>query len=144
MLINQIKEEQIKARKNRDTFRATVLTTLYAEAAMVGKNDGNRETTDQETIAVVKKFLKGIADTMEARGEGVATPLLYEKQILQGFLPTQYTGDELANIIIQVIADNGFNNMKQMGQVMKELNANYGGQFDGKEASTIVRAQLMA
>ena len=50
MLINQIKSDALEARKARQTNTATLLTTLYSEASMVGKNDGNRESTDAEVL----------------------------------------------------------------------------------------------
>ena len=65
-LIERIKEDNLAARKNRDQVRATLLTTLFSEAVSVGKNAGNRETTDAETLAVIKKFIKGIDDTLSA------------------------------------------------------------------------------
>jgi hypothetical protein len=56
--MEQIKAKQIAARKS-GSADAGLLTTLLGEAAMVGKNAG-RETTDQEVVAVVKKFVKNI------------------------------------------------------------------------------------
>jgi len=45
MLINKIKSDSLEARKARQTDTATLLTTLYSEASMIGKNLGNREST---------------------------------------------------------------------------------------------------
>ena len=141
MLIDQIKADQLQARKDRDTVRASLLTTLYSEAAMIGKNDGNRATTDQEVIAVIKKFIKGIDETVAA-GAQTAPQLLVEKEILTAYLPSQLDDAALSVIIDGIIESQGISGMKQMGLVMKELNANYAGQFDGKAASTIVRGKL--
>jgi len=59
MLINKIKSDALEARKARKTNTATLLTTLYFEASMVGKNLENRESTDQEVLQVIEKFIKG-------------------------------------------------------------------------------------
>lgn len=145
MLLDQIKADQLEARKNRNVapndLKASLLTTLYSEAAMVGKNDGNRQSTDQEVIAVIKKFLKGVEETLAA-SEEVNTFALYEKQVLLSYLPTQMTEDELSVAIDKIVADNGFDSAKQMGLVMKELKAQYDGQFDGKVASGLVKSKL--
>ena len=62
-LIQDIKSASLVARKARETKKAESLITLYSEASMIGKNDGNRESTDAETIAVIKKFIKNIDET---------------------------------------------------------------------------------
>ena len=58
MIVNQLKQDRVQARKDRDPTLTSFLTTVYSEVVTVGKNDGNRETTDQETIAVLKKYIK--------------------------------------------------------------------------------------
>ena len=65
MLIEKIKHDQLVARKNRSTVESTLLTTLIGEADMVGKNNGNRDPFDEEVISVVKKFLKGVNETID-------------------------------------------------------------------------------
>lgn len=64
-LIQQIKDKQIAARKSGDSL-ASLYTTLLGEASIIGKNAGNRETTDVEVVAVVKKFIKNIDETVQA------------------------------------------------------------------------------
>ena len=74
MLLETINQDRNEARKMKYTATATLLTTLYSEAQMVGKNDGNRETTDAEVVAVIKKFVKNIDETLSNLPE---TCLLY-------------------------------------------------------------------
>ena len=70
MLIEKIKEDSLRARKDRNTWKANLLTTLYAEASMIGKNKGNRVSTDEETTAVITKFLKNAQETKTVLTEG--------------------------------------------------------------------------
>jgi len=56
-MINELKKAMMKAKMERDTVKSNLLSTLIAEVAMVGKNDGNRATTDQETINIIKKSI---------------------------------------------------------------------------------------
>ena len=130
-LMEQIKEKQITARKAGHSQDASLLTTLLGEAAMVGKNAG-RETTDQEVVAVVKKFIKNAEETIAAltsRNQD-ATALLAECSVLEQFLPLQLT--ELA---LQHLAES----QKDMPTFMKHLKENYAGQYDGKLASTVAK-----
>jgi uncharacterized protein YqeY len=129
-LIEQIKQQQIAARKAGST-EASLLTTLLGEAAMVGKNAG-RETTDQEVIAVVKKFIKNIDETVSAltsRGQDAAS-FLSERSVLERFLPLQLT-----EIVLEKIAQNH----KSMPEFMKFLKEKHAGQYDGKLASTVAK-----
>lgn len=129
-LIEEIKQKQIAARK-AGSAEASLLTTLLGEAAMVGKNAG-RETTDQEVIAVVKKFIKNIDETVSAlssRGQDAAS-FLAERSVLERFLPLQLTELALVNIA---------QNHKSMPEFMKFLKENYTGQYDGKLASTVAK-----
>lgn len=129
-LMNVIKEKQIAARKS-GAVEASLLTTLLGEAAMVGKNAG-RETNDAEVVAVVKKFIKNIDETVQAltsRGQD-ASVFLAEREVLKHFLPLQLT--ELA---LKHIAEKH----TSMPEFMKFLKENYAGQYDGRLASTVAR-----
>ena len=133
-LMNKIKTNQIAARKAGalQEREASLLTTLLGEAAMVGKN-ANRETTDQEVVAVVKKFVKNIDETITAlttRNQD-ASAFMVERRILEQFLPTQLSGEDLGKIALDFTS---------MPEYMKHLKENYAGQYDGKVASTIAKA----
>ena len=141
-LIEKIKIAQLQARKMKQTVAANLLTTLLGEAEMVGKNDGNRAPTDAEVVAMVKKFLKNANETAalikhpEARED-----LAYEIHLLEDFLPTQITGVALKSIIEAIIVEIGAQ-PKDMGKVMALLKSRFDGQYDGKEASSVVKEVL--
>ena len=67
--MEKIKQDRIAAMKAKDSQKSTFLSTLYAEAAMVGKNDGNRDTTDEETVKVIKKYIAGANETIKLAKE---------------------------------------------------------------------------
>ena len=68
-MINELKKAMMKAKMEHDTAKSNLLSTLVAEAAMVGKNDGNRATTDQETINIIKKFIKNANENIKILDE---------------------------------------------------------------------------
>lgn len=146
-VLERIKEHSLIARKAKDTFKATLLTTLYSEAVNVGKNNGNRLTTDAETVAVVKKFVNGVNETISAM-KGVSETddryanAVQEKTILEQYIPVQLTELELHKIVgtmAQALPDRG---PKQMGVLMKQLKEKYDGQYDGALASKVIKAIL--
>ncbi len=130
-LIAQIKEKQINARKS-GSKEASLLTTLLGEAAAVGKNAGNRETTDAEVVAVVKKFIKNIDETISAlssRNQD-SSAFVAEKKVLEEFLPKQLSEDELKKIAA---------GRSSMPDFMKYLKEQFNGQYDGKLASSVAK-----
>ena len=144
MLLGELRKMMMKAKLEKDTVKGNLLATLIAEAVMVGKNDGNRETTDAETIAMIKKFLKNVNETlalMDEMGKDKTEPLR-EKEILESLLPKQLDEAELAKIIEEIVATLPDKSPRQMGAVMAELKKKYDGQFDGKTTSGLVKKAL--
>lgn len=145
MLLNQIKEDSFQARKAKETEKATLLVTLYAEASRKGKDNGNRESTDAEVLEVIKKFLKGIKETLDALPASkveARQAAEFEKQILESYLPKQASEEDLRAFIAEVVAGLGEKSPKQMGAVMKALKDKFGGNYDGTVASALVKAAL--
>ena len=144
-LLNTIKDAQLAARKARKSVATSLLTTLYAEAAMVGKNAG-RESTDAEVIATLKKFAKNNAENRgyagDRRDSDWADVLSEEQEILDSFLPKQLSDSELTTIMQTIISDNGIVGPKGMGIMMKLLKEQYDGLYDGKQAATLSKQLL--
>ena len=55
-MIGKIRDDMITARKGDDPVAKSLLVTLYSEASRVGKDKRNGDPTDEEVVAVVKKF----------------------------------------------------------------------------------------
>ena len=140
-ILTRIKEAQIKARKERDRVTSSLLTTLLGEAQMPGKNSGNRDSTDTEVILVIKKFIKNAKEMLKLSQPGTEQEkiTLIELDILEEYLPSQLSENELRDginrIIIELIESN-------MGQVMKSLKDAHNGNYDGRLASGIVKELL--
>ena len=150
-LLQSIQTAQVQARKTRasedDAVRVSLLTTLLGEASAVGKNAGNRVTSDAECVAVVKKFLKNMEDTRSAlQGkEGVEAALHkldIEAAVLNAFLPQQLDEAQLRATLQSLAQELGVSGPKDMGRLMKLLKERFDGQYDGKQASTLCKEVL--
>lgn len=143
-LIEQIRQDSLAARKARDTIKGTFLVTLMAEAAKVGKDDGNRESTDAEVTAVIKKFIKNTEITLGALAADSALRAQPESElaILKGYLPSQASEDDIRGAIARYVADLAERSPKQVGVVMGKLNAEFNGNFDKGLASKLVKEAL--
>ena len=133
-LLSQIKAHQLNARKIGNAIASNLFTTLIGEAAIIGKNAGNRETTDTEVVAVIKKFIKNIDETVNAlqSRQQNCDQFIQEKTLLSEFLPVQLTETELTVIAMD-------HKEQGMPKFMKYLKDNHAGQYDGKLASTIAK-----
>ncbi len=148
-LIEKIKQEQLQARKNKDTLKASLLTTLLGEASMIGKNDSNRQSTDAEVIAVIKKFVKntqeviritGMQQSMESREAGKTAA--QELVILEAYLPSQLNEEQLRSEMKKIMIELALSGAKSMGVLMKEVKSRFEGQYDGNAASKIAKEIL--
>ena len=143
-MINDLKKMMMKAKLERDTLKGNLLSTLIAEAVMVGKNDGNRETTEAETLNVIKKFLKNVNENIKLLDEigKDKSDALREKEILETLLPKQLSEEELYAKIVEIVATLPDKSPRQMGVVMAALKKDFDGQYDGKAASSLVKKAL--
>lgn len=142
-IINTIKEDQLQARKDRQKLLAQTLTTLIGEIEKIGKDDGNRETTDAESIAVLKKFRKGVEETLALMTESAdlkqGNTIIQDQElaIVDGYIPQQLSEDELSKVLydFQYTTETPLT----LPTAMKFLKENYVGLYDGKLASLIIR-----
>lgn len=157
MLIETIKKDQLQARKDKNEVVSSLLTTLIGEAEMIGKNDGNRKTTDTEVTAVIKKFVKNIDETVTALTKSAeqetdvakketlqikVAGFEKEKTILMPYLPQQLNDDQIRAEMGKIIAEFSLAGPKGMGVLMKEMKARFNGAYDGAVASKISKELL--
>jgi uncharacterized protein YqeY len=106
-----------------------------------------RETlTDEQTIAVLTKMVKQRRDSI-AQYEAANRPELAaveadEIRVIENFLPTPLTEDEVAAIIDATIIDVGAASMADMGKVMGALKTKVQGRADMSAIGTMIRAKL--
>ena len=131
-ILETIKADQLTARKNKDSFSA-LLTALISDISKIAKDSGNRETTDNDSVFVIKKFLKSIDETLSYKCipmENKIT-LQHEKSILSAYLPKQASEEELSELIMNHKA-------KSKGEIFKLLKETYNSNFDSKIANQII------
>ena len=143
-MLKKLRKDMIQAKKDRDSFKSGVLATLLAEATMIGKNDGNRETKDEEVLRYINKCVKNLNETITLKKESEKS---FETEsaeivILETYLPKKMTHDELSDLIDEKIDSLPEKSMKMMGKVMGLLKATHDGLYDGKIASGMVKDKL--
>ncbi len=147
-LSQRIDSDLKEAMRARDTTKLSVLRMLKSafKYAAIAKSGTEAELSDAETAQVVRKQVKQRQDSIESFEKGgraeLASKEKEELSILNAYLPQEMTGDELARVVRETIAEVGTTSKAQMGAVMKALQAKVVGRADGKALSVEVQKQL--
>src|SRR5205809_7849500 len=137
-----------EAMRARDTTKLGVLRMLKSalKYAAIAKSGTQAELSDAEAAEVIRKQVKQRQDSIESFEKGGRTELASKEKeelsILNAYLPQAMTGDELARVVRETIAEVGATSKAQMGAVMKALQAKVAGRADGKALSAEVQKQL--
>ena len=147
-LSQRIDLELKEAMRARDTTKLGVLRMLKSalKYAAIAKSGTEAELSDAEAAQVIRKQVKQRQDSIESFEKAGRTELASKEKdellILNAYLPQVMTGDELARVVRETIAEVGATSKAQMGAVMKALQARVAGRADGKTLSAEVQKQL--
>jgi uncharacterized protein YqeY len=101
---------------------------------------------EADALAVFKRLVKSREDSVQqftaAGFPDRAAVEQAEIEVLKGFLPAMLEGVQLEAAVREAIQAAGAHSRKDMGAVMKSLQATHGGAFDGKTASQLVQSML--
>ncbi len=145
-LREQILEDLKKAMLAKDVATRDTLRMVKADFDRVLLDAGGDELSDSDAIAVLSKAVKtrqeSVLQYREGGREDLAAKEEAEVAVIQRYLPKPLSADEAKAAIADVIKELGAQSKKDMGRVMKEVNARFRGQIDGKQASQVVASLL--
>jgi uncharacterized protein YqeY len=134
-VIEKLKTESMALRKTRNPVAPAILFAL-SEIEKVGKNNGNRATTEDEAIKVVQKLVSTIDENLKLPlGDGPKVALNFERNILAGVLPQMASEEDIRSLLKDTIGDQP---PKNKGVAMKVIRDEYGAKVDMKRAGEIV------
>lgn len=142
----QIMADVKTAMKDKEALKLTTLRSL--QAAIKNREIEMRPDPigGDEVIAVIKKLVKQRKESIEQFVTGGRQDLAdnesAELKILETYLPAQMGRDQIAAVVKDVVAALGAKTVKDMGPVMKEVQARTAGAADNKLVSELVRASL--
>jgi uncharacterized protein YqeY len=143
MLIEKIREDRLKAMKAKDEKKRNLLGVLIADACRDVKRPD-----DVTVVRFVKKFIENARENLQVLDKSGGSSTSKEEaqreiDVLTEYLPSQLTGDSLAEAITKVMTLEAIEPLQaNMGKVMKAMGMHYAGRYDGKEASELVRGIL--
>jgi uncharacterized protein YqeY len=132
-VVETLKAKSLELRKSKNPV-APAITFALSEIEKVGKNSGNRATTQDEAIRVVQKLIATIDENLKLNiDDGRRVSLNYERQILQSVLPQMVSADEIKKKLMLTFTDKPANK----GEVMKWARAEWGSLADMKQVGAI-------
>ena len=144
-LIATMEDELKQARLARDDARRDALSLLLSSLRSAEK-DLQRELSEDEELQVLQRERKRRVEAAEAFRSGdrpeSADKEEAELAILEEFMPSQLTEEELEEIVDDVIAEVGATNLRQLGRVMADVMPQVAGRADGSVVSQLVREKL--
>jgi len=124
---------------------ADKLSTLRLLKSVIGYLLVERKTetlSDADFVGVVQKEVKKRRDAIEQYDKGGRPELAAKEKkeitVLEAFLPQALSQEELEQLIKATIAETGATSKKDMGPVIKAVQAKAAGRADGKTISGIV------
>ncbi|KAF2335372.1 GatB/YqeY domain-containing protein [Flavobacterium ginsenosidimutans] len=146
-LQTQIMDEIKTAMKAKDTVALEALRAVKSELLLASTASGSKEDlSEDEEIKLLQRLVKTRKESAriftEQNRPDLAEPELAQVAVIEKFLPTQLSEEEVEAVVAKIIAETGASGIASMGKVMGLASAQLGGTAEGKTISTIVKKLL--
>jgi uncharacterized protein YqeY len=138
----RLSQEIKSAMLSKDAERLSALRMLKSSVGYAQIERKTENLTEPDFIAVVQKEVKKRRDSIEQFEKG-GRPELAEKEkreitVLETFLPKALSPEELEQLVKATIQEVGATSKKEMGPVIKAVQAKAAGRAEGKTISALV------
>ena len=145
-LSEQIIADLTASMKAQDAQRTSTLRMVKA-AMMNRKIEKGSELDDDEMQKLLRSLVKQRRDSIEQYEKAGRQELVDKEQaeitVIETYLPQAASAAEIDAAVVAAIAETGASSMKDMGKVMKAVQAALAGKnADGKTVSEIVKSKL--
>ncbi len=148
-LHTQIKDELKTAMKAHDAIKLrtvrSMLTAFTNELVSTGSTPQG-ELTDEQVLGVIKRLSKQRKESIlqfDAGGRPeLSIPEKEELAVLESYLPTLLSREEIKPIVSKKIADMGAVDKSKMGMLIGSLMKELGGKADGADVKAVVEELL--
>lgn len=134
------------AMKAKEKERLAVIRSMLAAIKQVEIDGQTTIEDDAEILSILDKMLKQRRDShqqyMDADRPELAEQEAYEMTVIQTFLPSPLTEEEISGLIEEAVAQSGAASMQDMGKVMGLLKPKMQGRADMAEVSKLIKAKL--
>ncbi len=147
-LIEKIDQKYKNSIKEKDSNSINTLRLIKSavkdkQISLRGKQDNLNES---DILSLLQLLIKQRKDSIEAFKKANRQDLIDKEQdeidIIEIFLPQQKSEDETIKIIENLIKENNFSSIKDMGNLMNKIKSDYLGQIDMGVAGKIAKSCL--
>lgn len=145
-IVDKITQDMTQAMKSREELKLSTLRMV--KSALKNKEiDKRAPLDDKEALAVLSTMIKQRKDSIDAFTKGGRQELAKKEEdeigIIESYMPKALGEEEITAAVKTTIAEMGSPTMKDMGTVMKNTMAKFGGaRVDGKVVSETVKREL--
>jgi len=144
-LREQIQSDLLEAMRARDETRKSALRMLTAAIKNADIAAG-RALDDDAIVGVIQKQVKqrreSIAEFEKANRTDLVEKERGEMLVLEAYLPSQATREEIEAAARRVVAETGAQTARDIGKVMPPLMKEFAGRADGRLVNEVVRSLL--
>ena len=141
-LSDRLSQEIKSAMLARDADRLTPLRLLKSAMGYAQIERKTENLSDADVIAIIQKEIKKRRDSIDQFEKGgrpeLAAKEKAELAVLETFLPQPFSNEELEQLVRATIQEIGATTKKEMGAVIKAVQAKAAGRADGKTISALV------
>ena len=108
--------------------------------------DERIELDDNKVMSVIQKMVKQRKDSISQFSDAGRTDLVEVEEaellIINNYMPTQLSDDEIEAAVVKAISDTGADSMKDMGKLMGILKGQLDGKADMGQVSQLIKSKL--
>ena len=142
----RLSQELKTAMLAKDAERVSTLRLLKSAVSYIQIERQTEDLSEADFVAVVQKEVKKRRDSIEQFEKGGRLELAEKEKkeilVLEKFLPQPLRAEELEQLVKVTIAELGASSKKEMGPVIKAVQAKAAGRADGKSISALVSKLL--
>lgn len=144
-MLHQIEIDLKDALKNQDKAKVGVLRILISKCKNKSIATG-KPLEDSEVMKVLQTAAKQHKESIKLYKQGERKDLVdqetTELNIVEAYLPSMMTEDEIKSIVLSVIEETGASSMADFGKVMPQVMKKGAGKIDGGVAQNLLKELL--
>ena len=144
-MLHQIEIDLKDALKNQDKAKVGVLRILISKCKNKSIATG-KPLEDSEVMKVLQTAAKQHKESIKLYKQGERKDLVdqetAELNIVEAYLPSMMTEDEIKSIVLSVIEATGASSMADFGKVMPQVMKKGAGKIDGGVAQNLLKELL--
>lgn len=141
----QIQQDLKEAMRAKDRNKVETLRLITAAIKQI-EVDERKEIDNDRALVILDKLAKqrkeSISQFKAAKRDDLVDQETYELAIIQHYLPTPLSQEEIMQLVHDAINQVGATSMKEMGNVMALLRPKLQGRADMSEVSALIKAKL--